>query len=148
MNKRTWIEISAAGFVAAIAIPSIAIGNARPNPATSTNTPYVAVMNGPSELTATTLTADPDGLGAAAFTFDLGATPPDVCWDLSYSGIEQPMAAHIHSAPAGVDGPPVITLNPASLGATSATGCSDLVTTAEQTAAAAVVANPANFYVN
>jgi hypothetical protein len=148
MNKRTWIEIAAAGFVAAIAIPSIAIGNARTNPATATNTPYVAALNGPNELTATTTTADPDGLGAAAVTFDLGATPPNVCWDLSYSGIEQPVAAHIHSAPAGVDGPVVIPFTTATLGPTSATGCANLATAAEQTAAAGVVANPANFYVN
>ena len=147
MNKRTWIEIGAAGLVAAIAIPAVAFGNARQNPAAATNTPYVAALNGPNEITATTLTADPDGLGGAAFTFDLTAATPNVCWDLSYGNIEQPMMAHIHQAPAGVDGPIVITVNPATLGATSATGCSNLPVP-EQTAAAAVVANPANFYVN
>ena len=112
MNKRTWIEIGAAGLVAAIAIPAVAFGNSRPNPAAATNTPYVAALNGPNEITATTLTADPDGVGGAAFTFDLSAATPNVCWDLSYSAIEQPTMAHIHSGAAGVDGPIVITVQP------------------------------------
>ena len=88
-------------------------------------------------------------VGAAAVTFDLTTGFENVCWDLSYSNVATVTAAHIHPGVAGATGLPVITFTPATLGATSATGCAALLLPAEVTAAAAaVVANPAAFYVN
>ena len=148
-NKRLF-ALTAVGLAAAIAVPTIAFGNARTNEKVdlTSSTPFVAAMNGPNELTATSPTGDADGLGAAAVTFDLTPGVENVCWDISYSGIVQPTAAHIHAGAAGVDGLVVIAFPLASLGATSSTGCEDLLTAGEVTAATAIVANPANFYVN
>jgi hypothetical protein len=160
MQNKTLAALAAVGITAAIAIPSIAFGNARHNVGSlqasqAVSTPYIARLTGPNELTATTPTGDPDGVGAAAVTFDLVAVPPTICWDLSYSGITTPLAAaHIHQGVAGVAGPVVIGFTPFSaLGATSATGCRALVNggtpaTDEIAFATAIVAGPAGFYVN
>ena len=149
MEKKSLFALTAVGLAAAIAVPTIAFGNARNDPASQViNTPIVAMLNGPNGLTATTPTGDPDGTGAAAVTFDLTTSSENVCWDFTYSGIAQPTAAHIHAGAAGVAGGIAITFTPGSLGATSSTGCADLLTAPEVTAAAAIVANPANFYVN
>jgi hypothetical protein len=151
-NKRLF-AMTAVGLAAAIAVPTIAFGNARSNTGSLhavqlAQTPLVTRMTGAAELTATTPTGDSDGIGAAAVTFDLIATPPTVCWDLSYSGVVTPLtAAHIHQGAVGVAGPAVITFTPASLGASSATGCADL-TAPEILAAPDIVANPASYYVN
>ena len=143
-NKRLF-ALTAVGLVAAIAVPTMAFGNARPNPVAATNTPLVAQLIGANE---TPVLGDPDGSGAAAITFDLAAGTPTVCWDFSFSGIATPIAAaHIHPGVAGVANPPIITFTPATFGANSATGCKNL-TAPEILAAPDVVANPANYYVN
>ena len=143
-NKRLF-ALTAVGLVAAIAVPTMAFGNARPNPVAATNTPLVAQLIGANE---TPVLGDPDGSGAAAITFDLAAGTPTVCWDFSFSGIATPIAAaHIHPGVAGVANPPIITFTPATFGANSATGCSNL-TAPEILAAPDIVANPANYYVN
>ena len=145
MENKKLFALTAVGLVAAIAVPTIAFGNARPNPVAATSTPLVAQLIGANEVP---IPGDTDGSGAAAITFDLVAVPPTVCWDFSFSGIATPItAAHIHPGVAGVANLPIITFTPATFGANSATGCKDLVG-AEITAAPDVVANPANYYVN
>jgi hypothetical protein len=136
-------------MAAAIAVPTIAFGNARNNVGNeaavrAAQTPLVALMSGAQEVPGP---GDTDGAGAAAVTFDLAAVAPNVCWDFTYSGIVQPTAAHIHTGAVGVGGGIIITFTPASLAATSATGCKDL-TGPEILAAPDIVANPANYYVN
>lgn len=151
-NKRLF-ALTAVGLAAAIAVPTIAFGNARPNPTADVNTPLVALLSGANEVPSSTPgqeTNDTDGFGSAAITFDLDGATPNVCWDLSYGNLTgTPTMAHIHGpAAAGVNGPVLIPFTPFSaLGATSATGCRDL-TVQEQTDAALIVATPANFYVN
>ena len=153
MKDKRLIALTAVGMAAAIAVPAIAFGNARPIPAAATNTPLVAHLIGANEVpnsTPGTQTQDPDGFGNAAVTFDLAATTPDVCWDLTYGNLTgTPVAAHIHGpAGPGVNAAPVIPFTPFSaLGATSATGCRAL-TAQEIIDATAIVANPTNFYVN
>jgi hypothetical protein len=159
-NKRLAV-FTAVGLAAAIAVPTIAFGNARRNEGGSLQsfqaqqTPLLAHMAGANETQA----ADPDGSGAAAVTFDItdplnntgGAT---VCWDLSYKGIAQPTAAHIHRGAAGSAGPVVVPFTPfTSLGATSGTGCATVGLAAGEIVgggvlATQIVANPAGFYVN
>ncbi len=155
MERGVRAACAAVALAAAIAIPTIAFGNARHNAGSLRSahvraTVYVATLAGPAELTATTPAGDRDGVGAAAVTFDLTSTPPTVCWDLTYSGIVSPPTfAHIHRGAAGVAGPILIPF--VSLGANSATGCRDLVVTPktdEIAVAMAVVANPSEFYVN
>ena len=153
-NKRLF-AITAVGLAAAIAVPTIAFGNARTNPPGSqaglkaANTPFVARLTGAQEVPP----ADPDGIGGAAITFDV-TDPADqvagaqACFDLSYSNITgTPAAAHIHRGIAGVNGPIVVPAGNASfpnLGPNSATGCvligADLATE--------IMTTPANFYVN
>ena len=148
MQNKNLFALTAVGLAAAIAVPTIAFGNARNNQpgAVLAQTPFTAQLTGANEVPGP---GDTDGAGAAAVTFDLTAGFENVCWDLSYSGLTgTPAAAHIHPGAAGATGAPVITLTPATLGANSATGCANLLLPAEVTAAAAVVANPANFYVN
>jgi len=52
--------------------------------------------------------ADPDGSGRA--DFKLKKKKKRVCYDISFSGIQEPFVAHIHPGAKGVNGPPLITL--------------------------------------
>jgi len=148
MEKKSLFAITAVGLAAAIAVPTIAFGNARSNQpgAQATQTPVVAQLLGANEVPP----ADPDGFGSAAVTFDLAAVPPNVCWDLSYGNLTgTPVAAHIHGpAPAGSNAGVVIGFTPfTTLTPTGASACRDLTPT-EATVAADVVLHPDQYYVN
>jgi hypothetical protein len=92
---------------------------------------------------------DPDGRGAAVIKID-----PDtdrICWAIAVRGIDLPAtAAHIHQAPAGVNGAIVVPLSaPAAgnrllerLGVGFSHGCTT------NPIADAIVADPSGFYVN
>lgn len=161
MDNKKLFALTAVGLAAAIAVPTIAFGNARrDDPASSLNflktaqTPLVARMDGPSDLTTSgtiTPTGDADGAGSAAFTFDI-VNPADavagaqVCFDLAYSNLTgTPTAAHIHRGAAGVGGP-VVVIPPTlpNLTATGGTGCVDIA----PALATEIVTTPANFYIN
>jgi len=85
-----------------------------------------------------TQAADPDGHGFFTYTLD-GTT---FCWTLSWQDIETPTAAHIHLGKRNVAGGVVIPLSVA--GAGSSSGCS----TIDTSLAAAISAEPKNYYVN
>lgn len=150
MHKRTLAAMTAVGLAAAIAIPTIAFGNARANRGTlnflqSANTPYVAQLSGANESPV----GDTDGVGAAAVTFDIVQGMPvtaEVCWDLSYSALTgTPIAAHIHQGAAGVNGPIVIPFLPfTDLGPNSASGCAAV----DPALATLIMTTPSNYYVN
>lgn len=147
MQKKNLFALTAVGLAAAIAVPTIAFGNARSNNANQTpQTPLVSRMLGANEVPPP---GDPDGFGMASVTFDLTATTPNVCWDLSYGNLTgTPAAAHIHAGASGTAGPVVIGLTPfTTLTSTGASACRDL-TAGEATIAADIVANPQNFYTN
>jgi hypothetical protein len=122
MQKRTLACMAAVGCAAAIAIPSIALGNARRNEGGSLaasqalQTPFVTHMTGAAEVPTA---GDTDGFGGAAVTFDLASTPATMCWDLSYGNLTgTPTAAHIHGpAAVGATAPPVLPFTTATLGA-------------------------------
>lgn len=80
--------------------------------------------------------ADPDGSGFARITLNYGQG--QVCWEVSYEGIVAPGAAHIHSAPAGVNGPVVVPLSPINF------GCAAV----DQGLIKAIIQNPEMYYVN
>ena len=63
---------------------------------------------------------DADGSGSAAIRLNVGQER--VCWQVSYENIAEPFAAHIHKAPAGSNGGPVIPLSPIAGGCASADG--------------------------
>ena len=81
---------------------------------------------------------DPDGSGSASVKVD-GA---QVCYELKVAGIAPATAAHIHKAPAGSNGPPVVNLTAPASGSSS--GC----VAAEAALAADIAANPQGYYVN
>jgi hypothetical protein len=100
----------------------------------------VAQLSGANEVPTA---GDPDGTGGSTVSIAvLSDTEAEVCWDLAYSGIDAPTAAHIHRGAAGVAGPVVVDFG--APGATSHAGCADV------TAGLAdeIVAGPAGFYVN
>jgi hypothetical protein len=79
---------------------------------------------------------DPDGSGTATVTLNAGQQ--QVCYEFEVSNIADVSAAHIHEAPAGQDGPPVVTLDAANKGCVSASR--------EQLVE--ILKNPAGYYVN
>ncbi|MBY8821539.1 CHRD domain-containing protein [Sphingomonas colocasiae] len=83
---------------------------------------------------------DPDGSGTA--TVSVNAAKGEVCYTLSVDGIDAATMAHIHKGATGVAGPPVVTLD-APAGGTSE-GCK----AAEAAVIAALIAAPADHYVN
>jgi hypothetical protein len=85
---------------------------------------------------------DEDASGTA--TVYLRADSNEVCVDISVQNITLPAtAAHIHQAPAGQAGPPVVTLN-----APGENGSSNTCATVEASLMQDMVNNPANYYVN
>jgi hypothetical protein len=99
----------------------------------------VTVMTGAAEVPGP---GDPDGIGVAGIT--VNESSGRICWLIVVRRITLPAtAAHIHPGAAGVAGPPLVTL-----GAPDANGRSRGCTTAPLDVAAAIVADPAAYYVN
>ncbi len=147
MQTKSLAALTAVGITAAIAIPTIAFGNARSNQGTlhylqAAQTPYLAQLTGAKEVPTV---GDPDGTGSATLTFDIieGVTPvAEVCWDLAYGGIVAPNVADVHRGATGIAGPVVIDLG--SPGSTSHTGCKGV----DPALATEITTTPGNFYVD
>lgn len=144
--KRTILGVVAVSAVAgAVVIPSFAVGNARRTQGTLTamqqaERPFIADLRGSNEFPGP---GDGDGIGAATLSFDgIDDTTTQVCWDMSYSGITAPTAAHIHPGAAGTAGAPIVDFGTPT--ANKFSGCRDIT----KTLADSIVANPANFYIN
>lgn len=80
--------------------------------------------------------------GHGFFSYTIGGT--EFCWTLSWQGIADPVAGHVHLAPRGVAGPVVIDLNADGVVGPDASGCREI--TAEL--AAAITSDPGAYYVN
>jgi hypothetical protein len=76
--------------------------------------PRVTTLSGAEEVPP----ADPDGSGFASIRLNVGQAR--VCWSISYQDIALAAAAHIHKAPAGVNGGIVVPLDPNVDGCTGA----------------------------
>ncbi|MEY2446262.1 MAG: hypothetical protein QOE00_2842 [Ilumatobacteraceae bacterium] len=145
MQKRSLAVFGVVGMTAAIAIPTIAFGNARSNQGNLNylqiaQTPYLAQLSGAKEVPASA--GDPDASGAAAVTFDIvDAAIAEVCWDLSYSALASPNHARIQRGAAGITGPVVVDFGIP--GTSTATGCQPIT----PALAAEIMATPGNFYV-
>ncbi len=142
MQTKSLAVLAAVGITAAIAVPTIAFGNARSDQGTFhyiqvAQTPLVAQLSGANEVPP----GDPDGAGAASVTVDVvDATNAQVCWDLTYRNISTPSGATgIHQVANGQ-----IVVPFTGLGASSATGCATVATTVAQP----ILGSPQNFYVD
>jgi hypothetical protein len=83
---------------------------------------------------------DPDGGGAVLI--HISPAQHELCYKLGVFNIAPATAAHVHFAPVGVAGPVVVPLDPPTSGASK--GCATVTTAL----ANAIIANPANYYVN
>lgn len=81
---------------------------------------------------------DPDGSGTATVALGQDGT---VCFDIRTSNVDDILAAHIHEAPAGVNGGVVVNLDIANVGFR---GC----VAGDPEVVAAIRANPSGYYVN
>jgi hypothetical protein len=88
------------------------------------------------------LTADLGARGHGAFTGVVDSAKNQLCYMMNVSGLDEPTAAHIHLGGAGQDGAPVVTLKAPANG--SSGGC----VAVPANVIAAMVAQPAGYYVN
>ncbi len=99
--------------------------------------PLAAELSGANEVAG----GDPDGTGEAFITLNPGLR--EVCYQLSVSDIAPATGAHIHRAPAGVNGPVVVALAAPTSGFSS--GCAEGVS---RELIMEIVRTPWEFYVN
>ena len=97
---------------------------------------FVAQMSGAQEVPP----ADPDGTGMARITVNDASNR--VCTDLEVRNIGTVTAAHIHRGAPGVNGPPVVTLDPPD------DNDSDDCDTVDDSLVDEIRHNPSAFYVN
>ena len=100
---------------------------------------FKVVLRGAQEVAG----GDLDGNAGGQVWFDTGAN--SVGWNLSYTGIAAPSAFHIHDGALGTNGPVFLGLGTATTGG-AGTLANSVATT--DTVLDAVIANPANFYLN
>ncbi len=103
-----------------------------------------ATLTGHNEVTAAGApnAGDPDGFGTARVTVDVALH--QVCYEINVGHIALPATgSHIHSAPAGKNGPIVVNFVPV-----DANGVTRGCTSVARELASAIVANPADYYAN
>jgi hypothetical protein len=101
--------------------------------------PLAAELSGQNEVPPNASPAT----GLARFTVNHGHG--EVCWEVSFSGLPTPaIAAHIHVAPAGVNGPIVIATPVPAATSGEADGCA----TVDRSLAKAIKDDPAAYYHN
>lgn len=134
MGKRIVIVVVALGLVVAgLVTGSVAKQGAK----------RTASLSGASEVPP----ADPDGSGKASVRLKKGEG--EVCFSVKWEDIGSPTMAHIHDAPAGVNGDIVVTLFSSTVALPSTLsgvhGCASGVDEAQM---ADIKKNPEEFYVN
>ena len=82
---------------------------------------------------------DPEGTGSA--TVDIDSDTNEVCFQITHSGTEDPVAAHIHEAVSGDNGGVVVDFDWATNGGA---GCVD----GDPAVVSSILADPSGFYVN
>lgn len=135
MNTRTFVGSMFAGVVLAA---TMTLAAASPASAHG-GRPLDATLLGTNEVPPAS-TGDPNGSGFAHLTLNQGQG--EICFDISVQNISTITLAHIHAAPAGVNGPVVVNFNPA------ANGLSNCVYNIDPDLIKAIRQNPENYYVN
>jgi hypothetical protein len=105
-------------------------------PVTANGRPLGATLSGAAEVPA----ADPDGSGTVDLRLNHGQGR--ICYTLTVSNIDPAVAAHIHRAPAGVNGPVVVPL------AAPTTGSSSACVEVDRDLVKAIIQHPEEYYVN
>jgi hypothetical protein len=98
----------------------------------------------PATAAVTTLSSSLSGAsgGSGTASFKVDPDKGQVCYDLQVKDIGTAVAAHIHKGAAGAGGPPVVPLD--APGSGKSQGCADV----DKDVAAALIADPAGYYVN
>lgn len=150
MNKRTLgILVGAASFLGATSTPAnLAVGGSDPggDQAGAGFSPLFSVLLGGNEVSdqGDANVGDADGRGSA--TVIVNPDSGTLCFTTLVTGIDTPVAAHIHQAPAGQNGPIVVLLSaPATGNLDASSGCG---TDLEPTLLEAIRRGPQDFYVN
>ena len=121
---------------AAAVIATIAVGDAAPASADVGFRALGTTLTGAEEIPA----ADPDGVGAAGVLVNVRRGR--VCYTLAVKDIAPATLAHIHEAPAGVNGGIVVHL------IAPTNGFSAACTPVDPALAAKIANSPENYYVN
>lgn len=103
--------------------------------------PFSATLSGANEVSG----GDPDGSGSVDLSINPGQG--EVCFDMTLENIDPATRAHIHSAPAGVNGGVVVTLFDALATPPVPVTMSNCVP-ADPAILIEILKNPANYYVN
>jgi hypothetical protein len=132
MRRRLLAAVAAIAF--AVVLPA---GGA----AADAGRPFTTTLTGAAEVPP----ADPDASGSAGILLNQGLGT--VCFDLSWENVDGTVfAAHIHVAPAGVNGPIVVPLFAGSFAGTdSVSGCVENV---DPDLIKAIRQDPSAYYVN
>lgn len=120
--------------VVAVLVSLMAAGSAL----AATTTLTATLKGGAAETPA----GDPDGSGTVSITIDPATR--QVCWNIKVANIAPATASHIHTGAAGASGGVVVPLDVNGFTG-STTGCAAAPAAADL---AAIIANPAGFYVN
>jgi hypothetical protein len=112
--------------------------------ATARNLQFFAVLLGGNEVSAggDANAGDPNGTGTASVIVVSGT---QICYSILVDNIDKPTMAHIHEAPAGVNGPIVVPLSEPSTGNP---GTSSDCTTVDSDLVNRIRDTPSDFYVN
>jgi CHRD domain len=133
MRRRVLFLAVTLGVVALLAVGAPAYGQGRPFATTLTG---AAEVPGPG---------DPDASGTAVITLNQGQG--EVCFDLSWAGIDGTVtAAHIHVGAATEAGPVVVGLFAGAFAGTDS--ASDCISGVSEELIKAIRQNPENYYVN
>lgn len=123
--------------LASVALIAAATVLAPPGSASQGGRPLAADLTGAAEVPGP---ADPDGSGTAVVKVNVGLR--QICYTLTVADIDPAAAAHIHAAPAGMNGPVVVPLVPPTSGSSS--GCASV----DRALAKAILKTPDSYYVN
>jgi hypothetical protein len=132
MERRLLAAVAAVVF--AVVIPAGAVG-------ADAGRPFTTTLAGAAEVPP----ADPDASGSASIILNQGLST--VCFDLNWENVDGTVfAAHIHLAPAGMNGPIVVPLFAGSFAGTdSVSGCVEDV---DRDLIKAIRQDPPAYYVN
>src|SRR5919197_2321 len=100
-------SITAAALVLAAAFALVSVGAYAHDHPPAGKTLFFAKLTGANEVVGNHANqGDPDGLGGA--TVQIDDDTATVCFGITVDNLDQPVAAHIHQAPAGVNGAIVV----------------------------------------